>query len=227
MSVSGIPITAIAAASTAIDLDYIYEKTMFYLKQESKFFTSAEVRSIIANDAFKRIAEEIGYPKENHAVVLGSGSWVVSSPTDFIKIDTNIQATYYNGVSITNLKPKEQWEIGRAEVLSATPGIPQYYFMETENKIGINPPATSGQVIIPYVKAPTVMLSGGSTNELSEKCYMAAVYWTVSECLLKDSDERSQAFREMYNNEISRLKSQYNMMFDIRRDLKPHQNYIG
>jgi len=213
----------------AIDRNYIYEKTMFYLKKESKFFTSAEVVSIISTDAFRRIAEEIGYPKTSHSSTLTSGAWVVSSPIDFVKIDTNLQATYSDGITTVDLKPKEQWNIGRSAVLTATPGVPQYYFMETENKIGINPPSytTSGVVAIPYVKVPTTLSSGGSTNELTEKCYMAAVYWTVSECLLKDSDERSQAFREMYNNEISRLKSQYNMMFDIRRDLKPHQDYIG
>lgn len=210
----------------AINLEYIYDKAMFYLKEESKFFTSSEVKSIIALDAFNRIAEEIGFPKGNHVAILTSGSWIVSSPIDFIKIDTNIQATYYDGTTITNLAPKEQWEIGRAEVLNAAPSRPQYYFLESESKIGIYPPSTSGEVIIPYVKKPTSLSSDSSINELTDKCYMAAVYWTVAECFSKDEDPRAEKYDTKYWNEISRLKSQYNMMFDIRRDIKPHQNYI-
>lgn len=210
----------------AITLKHIFDKTMFFLKQESKFFTSNEVRSTIAIDAFKRIAEEIEYPKANHTVILTSGSWIVSTPIDFIKIDTNSQGTYYNGADITKIKPKEQTEIGRDEILSATPNIPEYFFLESESKIGLYPPVTSGQVILPYIKHPTVMSSDTDTNELSEKCYMAAVYWTVTECLFKDSDERTGAFREMYDTEIRRLKSQYNMLLNTPVDLKPNRDWI-
>lgn len=210
----------------AITLGHMFDKAMFFLKKESKFFTSNEVRTTIAIDSFKRIAEEINYPKSTHQVVLTSGSWIVSTPIDFIKIDPNSQATYYDGVTVTRIIPKEQIEIGRENILTAMPSIPQNYFLETENQIGLYPPSTSGRVIIPYIKHPTSLSSDTDTNELSEKCYMAAVYWTVSECLMKDSDERATGFREMYHNEISRLKSQYNMMFEIRRDMKPHQNYV-
>lgn len=210
----------------AITLKYIFDKTMFFLKNESKFFTSADVKSTLAIDSFKRIAEEIGYPKATHTVYLTSGSWIVSAPIDFIKVDVNSQVTYYNGDTITEVKPKDQWDIGRANIMNATPSIPQNYFLESESKIGFYPPSTSGQVLVPYIKHPTSMSSDTDTNELTEKCYMAAIYWTVSECLMKDSDERATGFREMYHNEISRLKSQYNMMLDIKRDVKPHQSYI-
>lgn len=210
----------------AITFKHIFDKSMFFLKKESKAFTSSDVKTTIGVDSFKRIAEEIGYPKSNYTVILTSGSWIISTPADFIKVDMNSDATYYNGTEIVNLQPREQKEIGRAEILDAEPSTPEAYFMESETKIGIYPPCTSGQVIIPYVKHPTSLSSDTDTNELTEKCYMASVYWTVSECLMKDEDPRASGFREMYNNEISRLKSQYNMMFDIRRSIKPHKDYL-
>lgn len=210
----------------AITFKHIFDKSMFFLKKESKTFTSNDVKTIIGVDSFKRIAEEIGYPKSNYQVTLTSGSWLISAPTDFIKIDRNLDATYYNGTDIVDVKPKEAAEIGRANIIDADPSTPQYYFMETESKIGIYPPCTSGKVIIPYVKHPTSLSADTDTNELTEKCYMASVYWTVSECLMKDEDPRASGFREMYHNEISRLKSIYAMIFDIRRDMKPHKDYV-
>lgn len=210
----------------AITFKYMFDKSMFFLKNESKFFTSADVKNMLAIDSFKRISEEIGYPKGTHTVYLTSGSWIVSAPIDFIKVDVNSDVTYYNGSSITKVKPKEQSEIGRAEILGANPSIPTNYFLESETKIGFYPPSTSGQVLIPYVKHPTIMSSDTDTNELSERCYMAAIYWTVSECLMRDKDERASGFREMYHNEVNRLKTQYNMMLDIKKHMYPHRDYL-
>lgn len=209
----------------AITLKHIFDKTMFFLKKESKFFTSSEVKNIIAIDSFRRIAEEIGYPKDNHIVVLTSGSWIVSTPIDFIKIDVNSEGTYYDGKNITKITPKEQTEIGREEILSATPGIPENFFLESESKIGVYPPSTSGQVIVPYVKHPTIMSSDTDTNQLTEKCYMAAVYWTVAECFMKDSDERYTIFKTHYENEVTRLKGQYNTLINSPKDIHPHEDY--
>ncbi|HEY6022211.1 MAG TPA: hypothetical protein VIY48_20790 [Candidatus Paceibacterota bacterium] len=205
----------------------IWDKVSFYTKSEHKFFTSAEINSIITEDAFNRIAEEVGYPKANYSSYLTSGEWSVSSPSDFIKVDQDSQVTYKDATNTAVLTPTEQFAIGRDNILTATPGTPEHYFLESDTKIGIYPPSTSGCVVIPYVKRPTVMSSGDiSTNELTERCYMAAVYWTVSELLIKDSDERASLFLDKYNAEIERLKSQYNMMLEIRRDMKPHKSYI-
>jgi len=209
----------------------IWDKVSFYVKGEHKFFTSAQIKSIITEDAFNRIAEEVGYPKSNHSSYLTSGEWVVSSPANFIKVDANSQVTYKDASNTIRLKPKEQIAIGRDNILTATPGTPSDYFLESDTKIGIYPPCTSGCVVIPYVSRPSwtsgvALVDDTSTNELTERCYMAAVYWTVSENFIKDGDERGTGFREMYHNEISRLKSQYNMMLEIRRDVKPHAQYI-
>lgn len=204
----------------------IYDKTMFFLKKEGKFFTSSDIKQTITVDSFKRIAEELGYPKETYQVILTSGSWVVSAPTNFIRIDKNSDMTYYNGVNVTKIEPAIQSDIGRDEILSAEPDTPSQYFMETENKIGLYPPATSGLVVIPYVKSPTVMSADTDTNELSERCYMAAVYWTVSECMLTDSDERYVGYRQLYDKEIDRLKDQYRIIMEIPKDVKPHRRYL-
>lgn len=209
----------------------IWDKASFYLKKEHKFFTSSEVKSIITEDAFNRIAEEVGYPKYNYSSYLTSGEWVVSSPSNFIKVDSNSQVTFKDANNTYRLKPKEQGEIGRENILTATPSTPSNYFLESDTKIGIHPPCTSGCVVIPYVARPSwssglALVDDTSTNELTERCYMAAVYWTVSECLIKDSDERASLFLDKYHSEISRLKSQYNMMLEIRKDLKPHQDYV-
>lgn len=208
-----------------IDRQYIFNKVNFFLKKENKFFSSSDVNMIIGVDSFRRIATEINYPKSNYEATLTSGSWVVSAPIDFIRVDRNSDVTYYNGTTVNKLTPKQLFDIGRENVLDAVPSTPENYFMESEAKIGIYPPCTSGMVVIPYVKEPVVLSSDGDTNELTERCYMASVYWTVSECMIADSDERVIGYKQMYDTEIKRLKDEYRRIYEIPQDLKPHRDY--
>lgn len=204
----------------------IFNKISFFLKKENKFFTSSDVLSIINQDAFPRLAEELMYPKTVYSGYLSSGAYLVSSPSDFIKIDSNSHVVFKDGSDTRNLYPKEKYELGQAEILTADPGTPSQYYMENESQIGIYPPCTSGCINIPYVKKPTWLSSDTATNEISERGYMAVVYWTVATCMITDSDERFVGFRQQYDLEIARLKSQYRRMYEIQKDIKPHRNYV-
>jgi len=97
--------------------------------------------------------------------------------------------------------------------------------MESESVIGVYPPSISGCIVIPYIKVPQTLAVDTDTNELTEKCYQAAVYWTVWQCMLTDSDERSAIYENLYNGEISRLKRRYGEMFEEDSDLVPHESY--
>ena len=205
----------------------VFDKVMVYLKNEGKFFTSSEVKTIINQDAFNRIAEEVKFPKTNFSSYLASGEWQVSTPANFICVDPNSQVTYKDGSNTYRVTPKNQVEIGRENVLTATPGTPERYFMDNDTLIGIYPPSTSGCIVVPYVHRPTVMSSDTDSNELTERCYMAAVYFTVAECFNKDSDERAEKYDSKFWSEINRLKGQYNLMYEIRRDVFPHRDYVG
>ncbi len=204
----------------------IFDKVNFYLKQENKFFTSSEIHLSI-NDAFRRIAEDIDYPKTNYSSYMTSGQWSVSTPADFLKIDKNSQITYEStSGSVNILKSKLQTDIGRDYIMTKSPSIPESYFEESESKIGVYPSSTSGCLVIPYVKAPTALSSDTDTNELTENCYMAAVWWGVAECMLKDSDPRAQGFIGLYTGEITRLKRRYGSRFEQSFNLEPHPSYI-
>ena len=48
----------------------------------------------------------------------------------------------------------------------------------------------------------------------------------VDEIVL-DSDARAGVYMGMYNNEIKRLKAQYNQMYEVTRDIFPATNYLG
>ncbi len=204
----------------------IFNKVNFYLKRENKFFSSTDINTVINRDAFRRIAEDINYPRTSYSTYLTSGQYIVSTPIDFIKVDQNSKLTYqYTSNTVTTGEARELRDIGIQNVLTATPGIPENYFMEDEFGIGLYPPSTSGILVIPYVNRPSALSSDADTNELTERCYMAAVFWTTSDLLSADSDERSAIYMQMYNNEITRLKKQYNEMYEISRDLYPHESY--
>jgi hypothetical protein len=204
----------------------IFDKVAFFLKKENKFFTSADVLSIINRDAMGRIAEDLMYPKTSYSTYVASGTYLISTPADFIKVDGNANVVFEDSNGIRDLWPKDKHEIGQAEILNATPGTPGTYFLESESKMGIYPPSTSGNIVIPYVKRPTSLSADTDTNELTERCYMAAVYWTVQECLITDSDDRFQGFYQMYDKEIGRLKDGYRRMLEVPKDLKPHRSYL-
>lgn len=209
----------------AITRKNIFDKINFYLKQENKFFTSNEIHLSI-NDAFRRIAEDIDYPKTNYSTYMTSGQWSVSTPADFLKLDKNSQITYEStSGSYAVLDNKLQTDIGRDNIFTIAPGVPQYYFEESESKIGIHPPSTSGCIVIPYVKAPTDLSSDAATNELTENCYMASVWWVTAECMLKDSDPRAQGFTGLYTGEITRLKRRFGVRQEQSHNFKPHPSY--
>lgn len=210
----------------AFDRKYIFDKVMFILKQESQFFTSGEIHMMIGVDAFKRIAEDLDYPKTNYSSYMASGAYQVSAPSDFLKIDENSQVVYRDSGGYHELTPKKQTSIGRHIVMSATPGTPANYFMESESMMAVYPPSTSGCIVIPYVKEPTSLSSDTDTNELTRQAYMAAVYWVVQESFNKDNDPRSQKYEAKYQMEVNRLKGRFGEMFEIDYALKPHDDYV-
>jgi hypothetical protein len=211
----------------AIDKAYIFRKTMFYLKKESKFYTSSDVSMIIGVDAFRRIAENIDFPKSNYSSFIASGVWTVTMPTDFLKIDQNKDVVFSDYSTTYLLKPKYQKDIGR-HILLRPPAscVPQNYFMEDQVTVGIYPPSTSGLVVIPYVKVPTSLSSDSDTNELTDNCYMAAVYWTVSECLTKAEDDRAPTFELRFDKECMRLRKRFQEAMEINYDISPDEDYL-
>lgn len=208
----------------AITFRHIIDKTMFYLRKEAKFFSSSEVYSIIQNDAFRRVAEDIDYPRTSYSAVLSSGEYIVSAPSDFIKFDQNWEPTFEDSASTRDLKPST--DISRSTILTATPGTPSSYGEWSEKQIFIHPPSTSGTIVIPYVKQPTVLSSDTDTNELTEDCYMAAIYWTVKDCMDKDNDARFQVWEARYNAETQRLRKRFNEKFEVSYNIAPERDYL-
>jgi|TARA_Y100000310_G_scaffold192960_1_gene192903 hypothetical protein len=199
---------------------------MFHLKQEGLFFTSAEINLIIGVDAFTRIAEDIDYPKTNYSTYVNSGVWQVSTPSDFLKVDENSCITYEDDSTIHELGPARLTSIGRNVVLNATPGTPANYFMEKEDMVGLYPPGTSGCLVIPYVQEPTSLSSDSDTNQITRQTYMAAVYWTVHEAMLKDNDGRADKYLALYQNEIARNKKRFGEMYELDYAITPHEDYL-
>lgn len=206
----------------------IFDKVNFFCKKENRFFASSDLLTIINRDAMKRIAEDVMYPKANYSGYLSSGTYLVSAPVDFLKVDSNSQIVFQDYTGVHKLYPKEKQDIGYDSILTSisTPTSPTEYYMETESIIGIYPPCTSGNFVIPYVKRPTALSSDADTNEITERCYMAAVYWTLTECMIADTDERSIFYEQKYQTEIARLKDQYRRGFEITRDYRPNKDYV-
>lgn len=211
----------------SIDRQYIFNKVVFYLKNETKFFTSSDLQTIIGVDSFNRIAEDLEYPKAHFSGTVTSGQWLVPMPDDFIKIDKTQDIVFTDITQTHTLPPKDQRVIGRDQILTAIPGTPQNYFMEDQFTMGIYPPCTSGIIVVPYVQQPTSLSSDTDTNDLTERCYMAAVYWTVTECMLKDNDERHLVYAQRYEREIRRLRANFNDMFEEDKDMIPADGYIN
>lgn len=208
-----------------IDRKHIFDKINFFLKRENKFFTSSEILLSI-NDAFKRIAEDIDYPKTHYSTYVASGAWQISTPANFLKLDKNSQVTYESvSGSINALKPKLQTDIGRDVILTQAPGTPESYFEENEAMLGLYPASTSGCLVVPYVKAPTNLSSDTDTNELTEHCYMAAAWWVVSECMLKDNDQRFETYSKNWQAELNRLRRRFGNRFEQDHNLNPHPTY--
>ena len=210
-----------------INRDFMFDKVNFFLKKENKFFTSSEVMNIIALEAPRRVAEDINFPKSNLSAVLVSGAWTVNLSSDFIKIDPDKDVTFkYSGGTI-KLKPKLQKDIGRDTILTADPSTPEYFFPEDEDTIGVYPPSSSGILVIPFVKEPTSLSSTNASNELTQNCYMAMIYWTVGDCMLKDGDsEKYETYIKLYDAEIIRLRRRFGEMYDEQHDVIPHEDYI-
>ena len=209
----------------SINRQYIFNKVVTLLKRETKFFTSSDVHMLIGVDAQMRIAEDIEYPKSNFSSNVVSGTWTVDMPSDFVKVDDG-KDVIFKGDSYSKLGPRSQKLIGRDQILSAAPSVPQYYFMEDETTVGLYPPAVSGTVVVPYVKYPTSLSTDAATNELTQKCYMASVYWVMSECMLKDNDARYQVYSGLYDKEIQRLRGKFGDMFEENFDISPAPEYL-
>ena len=98
--------------------------------------------------------------------------------------------------------------------------------MEDETTVGLYPPAISGVAVIPYVKYPTSLSTDAATNELTSKCYMASVYWAMSECMLKDNDQRYQVYSSLYDKEIQRLRGKFGDAFEEDHNIFPAIEYL-
>lgn len=218
----------------AIDRQYIFNEVVWHLKQETKFFTSSKLQIMIGVDAFRRIAEDIRFPKTNFSSYLNSGTWTLSMPADFIKVDETDDVVFNpdtsgvlgsGNVGIIKIPPRTRKLIGRDMILSAVAGTPQYYFMEDQSTMGFYPPSMGGTAVVPYVQLPTALSSDTATNQLTERAYPAAIYWTVTQCLLMDDDERYVVYQSLYDREILRLQRQFGEMFEEDSDMIPDENY--
>ena len=210
----------------AIDRAHIFNKVMFFLKKESAFFTSSEVHMAIGVDAPRQVARDLNFPKTDYSGAVSSGVWQVTMPSNFLKLDSNAKPTFKDSTTIRDLAPKSQTNIGRANILNATPGTPQNYFMKSETVMGLYPPSTSGTIVVPYVKAPTSLSSDTDTNALTENAYMAMAYYVVGECMLKDGDTRTSDYYALYEREVKRLKRQYGELFEEDIDMMPDEDYL-
>jgi len=208
----------------AITKRHIIDKVYFFLREEAKFFTSSTVYSIIENDAFRRIAEDIDYPKTNASSVMGSGEYIVSAPINFLKIDQNWNPTFKDYGGTRDLEPTTA--ISRATILTATPGTPQEYTEWNQTQFAIHPPSTSGTIVLPYVMNPTTLSGDADTNELTEDCYMAAVFYTLQECMMKDNDQRAGYWESKYNSEIGRLRKRFNEKYEVGFNIVPKRDYL-
>lgn len=210
----------------AINRQYIFNKVAILLKNETRFFTSAEIHSIIGVDSFRRIASDIQFPKTNYSSAMVSGAYTVSMPSNFVKVDKESDITFEDSTGIRKLTPKTKKVLGRDQILSATPSSPENYFMENQSSLGIYPPCTSGTIVVPYVNRPTSLSSDTDTNELTEEGYMASVYYTLLECMEKDNDQRYALYEGKYQQEIRRLRGIYDERFDVDEALVPDNEYI-
>jgi len=209
----------------AIDRKYIFDKANFFLKKENKFFTSSELHLAIGVDAFRRVSQDLEFPKSNYSSVLASGVYTLAMPSDFVKVDKTKDVVFTDSSRTRNLPPRDQRRIGRDQILTATPGNPTNYFMEDQTTIGVYPPSTSGIIVVPYVQQATSLSSDSATNQLTDKAYMAATYWVVAECMLKDNDARFDTYAKLYTGEILRLRKELGELYEETKDFYPDAEY--
>jgi hypothetical protein len=188
---------------SAINRLRIFNKVSFLIKNELTFFTSSEIMQMVGVDVWKRIAEDVGYPRTLLSAVVSSGTWMVSSPSDMVK-----------------LYEMEEFSVRKEDDKTLVPTVPHNYWLESTNYIGIYPASLSGLVNIPYVKEPTSLSTDSASNELSERCYTAAAYWIAGECMLKDSDQRYKDFTLLYDKEILRLQKLYSARYTVFGELQ-------
>jgi len=178
--------------NTTVTKKRIFDKVVFHLKNETKFFTSGDLHTMIGVDVWKKLAEDIDYPIGYISSVVSVGEWQIATPTDFIKVKQHKESTLR--------KPDPS--------ITVASGVPDNYWLDDTETIAWYPPSTGSQtVVIPYVKEPTSLSSDNSTNELTERGFNAAVYWVVSECMLRDNDARYTSYLSLYQNEVVRLNS--------------------
>jgi hypothetical protein len=186
----------------------IFNKVVFHLKNETKFFTSNDLATMIGVDVWKKLAEDIEYPIGYISSIVSVGAHSLSTPSDFIKCKQHKENTLR--------KPDPS--------ITVASGVPDNYWLDNTGQIGWYPPATGTQtVVIPYVKEPTSLSGDSSTNELTERGFNAAVYWVVSECMLRDNDARYTSFLSLYQNEVARLNGILGGMCGVPGLLQVHE----
>lgn len=194
--------------NTIINRQWVFNNVMWHLKNETKFFTSSAIMQMVGVDVWKKISEDIEYPTANISVVVSAGSVSVSTPSDFVKLK-NHKTTVMRMLDPT---------------ITMASGVPDNYWLDDYGVINWYPPSIgAGTVIIPYVNEPTSLSTDAGVNELTERGCHAAVYWIVSECMLRDNDSRYTAYLSLYQNEVARLKSLYGEICGLPGMLATHE----
>lgn len=195
--------------NNVITRKWIFDKVVFLLKNETKFFTSSNLMTLIGVDVWKKIAEDVEYPVGYLSSVVAAGAYSMSTPSDFIKLKSHKE------VSLRKPDP----------TITIASGVPDNYWLDDYGQIFWYPPSTAGSltVVVPYVQEPTSLSSDSATNELTERGCNAATYWVVSECMLRDNDQRYTAYLQLYQNEIQRMRSMLGDIFGIPGNLQTHE----
>jgi hypothetical protein len=193
--------------NNTITRQWIFDKVVFHLKNETKFFTSSVLLQMIGVDVWKRIAEDVEYPTATMSAAVSSISVSVSTPSDFIKVRQH----------------KEIFLRKENEAITNASNVPTNYWLDDTGLVNFYPPVTTTNIQIPYVSEPTSLSTDAATNELTERGRYAAIYWVVSECMLRDNDARYTSFLALYNNEVQRLRGIFGDICGIPGVMQVHE----
>lgn len=194
--------------NNVINRQWIFNNVMFHLKNETKFFTSSAIMQMVGVDVWKKIAEDVEYPIAYLSINASAGAASVSTPNDFVKVKNHKTTT------LRLLDP----------TVTMASGVPDNYWLDDFGIINWYPPSIAAvTVIIPYVNEPTSLSTDVATNELTERACHAAVYWIVSECMLKDNDQRYTAYLSLYQNEVNRLSRTMGEICGLPGMLQTHE----
>lgn len=194
----------------AIDRLWIFNRVQFHLKNETNFFTSTPLINLVSVDAWIKIAGDVGYPRTALSTTVTQGQFQVAAPSNFLRLDDC-----------------KDFEFRKDNGIDSMPEVPDNYYLDNNNMIGFYPPAIkAGTVKIPYVMTPTSLSSDTSTNELTDKCADAAIYYIASECMLRANDPKHEIYVAKYDKEIERLKRIYGTKYEKFGEMQARETKI-